>query len=265
MQEPKMLEARQVADDTYTLGAWMPVPGFGVLAVNSFLIKSAEPALIDTGLRSLTDEFMRELQNAIDPSDLRWIWITHSDADHLGSLARILELAPHARVVTTYLGMAKLALNGLPVDRAYLLNPGQSLDVGDRKLAAYAPPVFDAPETTAVFDSRSRILFSADSFGALLPEVAEAGDSISADVLRQGMHAWAAVDAPWLKLVDPQLFAGGIRKFRDLQPEQILSSHLPAASRGILSDLFENLASAPEAPAFVGPDQAALEQMMAAA
>jgi glyoxylase-like metal-dependent hydrolase (beta-lactamase superfamily II) len=77
--------------------------------------------------------------STIDPADLRWIWITHMDFDHIGNLAAVLELAPQARVVTNYLGMGKMGLIGLPQDRAWLLNPGQSLDVGDRRLHALRP------------------------------------------------------------------------------------------------------------------------------
>ncbi len=75
----------------------------------------------------------------------------------------MLELAPNARIVTTYLGMGKLGIQGFPVERVYLLNPGQSLDVGDRTLQALTPPSYDAPETTALFDNKTRTLFSADS------------------------------------------------------------------------------------------------------
>jgi hypothetical protein len=43
----------------------------------------------------------------------------------------------------------------------------------------------------------------------------------------------------------------------------VLSSHLPAASGSSLERLLGALAEVPDAPAFVGPDQVALEQMLA--
>jgi flavorubredoxin len=173
MQTPTLFEPLRLDADTCQLGSWMPVPGLGLLPVNAYVIAAREPVLIDTGLGALRDDFVAALGRVIDPAELRWIWITHMDADHIGNLPAVLARAPRARVVTTYLGLGKLGLLGLPQERARLLNPGQTLDVGDRGLTALVPPTFDAPETTALLDGRTRNLFSADAFGAVLPEVAE--------------------------------------------------------------------------------------------
>lgn len=264
MQGPAMLAPRAVAPDTVMLPSYMPVPGFGVLPVNAFVIRGREPVLIDTGLAALRDDFVAALGRSIDPEDLRWIWLTHADADHLGNLAAVLELAPRARVVTTYLGMGKLGLMGMPVDRAFLLNPGQSLDLGDRRLEALAPPCFDAPETTVAFDARTRALFSSDCFGALMDRPAETAAALPEADLVRGMVAWATVDAPWLPMVDRGTFAHALGRVRDLDPATVLGSHLPPAD-GMTGTLLGVLAGAPDAPAFVGPDQAALERMMAQA
>ena len=43
----------------------------------------------------------------------------------------------------------------------------------------------------------------------------------------------------------------------------ILSSHLPAAERSMTARLLDSVAAVPAAGPFVGPDQAALEQMLA--
>ena len=261
MNAPTLLETRRLDADSRLLGAYLPVPGFGVLPINSFLIRAAQPVLIDTGLAALREDFMRALRAEIDPRELRWIWLTHTDADHTGSLEAVLAEAPHARLVTSFIGMAKLSLVGGPVERAYLLNPGQRLNVGDRELLAVRPPTYDAPETTGLFDTRSRNFYSADSFGALLPAPAEDAAAIAPEVLRDGMVTWATIDAPWLGLVDEQRFRSGLDAVRKLAPERLLSSHLPP-SRGMTDALFSLVDSARGAPAFVGPDQAALEKMM---
>jgi hypothetical protein len=62
-------------------------------------------------------------------------------------------------VITTFLGFGMLSLFcPLPPDRMFLLNPGQTLDVGDRTLLAVKPPTFDNPATTAVFDAKPDVL-----------------------------------------------------------------------------------------------------------
>lgn len=263
MNAPTMLETRTVAPDTSSLSAYIPVPGFGVLPVNAFVIHSAQPVLVDTGLAALREDFMRQLHKVIDPQDLRWVWITHADPDHLGNLAAVLDEAPHARVVTTYLGMGKMGMHQLPLERMYLLNPGQELNVGDRLLAALSPPTFDAPETTAVFDGKTRNLFSADCFGALLDKPNHIAAAIAPETLRQGCVNWASVDAPWMRLIDRAKFERRLDAVSTLNAETILSAHLPPA-KSMTSTLLGHLITALDAPQFVGPDQQALEQMMAA-
>lgn len=263
MNQPTMLESRKVAADISSIVSYLPVPGYGVLPVNAFVIHAEQPVLVDTGLASLGDDFMRELRSVINPEELRWIWITHADMDHLGNYQAVLAAAPHARVVTSYIGMAKMSLHGLPIDRVFLLNPGQQLSVGDRRLLAVKPPTYDAPETTGLFDPKSSSLISADSFGALLEKPFETAAEISQNALREGCTLWSTIDAPWLGMIDPDKFGKTLLEIDNLNASTLLSSHLPAADN-MTKDLLAILAEAYKAPAFVGPDQQALENMMAA-
>ncbi|MGD8688838.1 MAG: MBL fold metallo-hydrolase [Gammaproteobacteria bacterium] len=264
MNGPALFDPRPVAAGTTQIGAWMPIPGFGVLPVNTYVIQSAEPVLVDTGLAACRDEFMAHLRQTLDPTELRWIWITHADADHVGNLEAVLAEAPNARVVTTFLGMAKMGLQGIALDRVHLLNPGQQLHVGDRLLRAVSPPTYDAPETTGLFDPSTRTLFSADSFGALLEAPVESASEVAASALRDGCIGWATIDAPWLSLVGSSELATALDPIRQLKPATILSSHLPPA-QGLNDTLFGHLDAARSAPRFAGPDQKAFAQMIAAA
>ena len=106
-------------------------------------------------------------------------------------------------------------------------------------------------------------MFSADCFGALLAEVPENADDLPDEALRQGQVFWATVDSPWLHDTNPATFASALGALRDLQPTMVLSSHLPAAPGRSLDRLIANLEAVPASPPFVGPDQAALEQMLA--
>lgn len=263
MKEPTMLESRKVAPDITALVSYIPIPGYGVLPVNAFVINAKEPVLVDTGLASLRADFMRELRSVIDPGDLRWIWITHADMDHLGNFEAVLADAPNARVVTTYIGMAKMGLHGLPLDRIFLLNPGQLLDVGDRKLLAVTPPTYDAPETTGLFDHKSATFISADCFGALMEQPVENAAEIEQKALREGSILWSSLDAPWLSVIDPEKFGNTLLAIEKLNANTVLSAHLPTAE-GMTKTLLGILAEAHQAPPFVGPDQHALEKMMVA-
>jgi flavorubredoxin len=52
---------------------------------------------------------MKALKSAINPQDLRWVWLTHDDADHTGSLREVLEAAPAARLAVNALAMLRMS------------------------------------------------------------------------------------------------------------------------------------------------------------
>lgn len=53
------------------------------------------------------------------------------------------------------------------------MTPGRSVDLGDRRITLLRPPSYDSPSTIAVYDEKSEVLFSADSFGTALPEMVD--------------------------------------------------------------------------------------------
>jgi flavorubredoxin len=254
----------QPAPDIDVLTSNVPIPGFGLVPVNAFVLHGQEPILVDTGTVVGSDEFMTTLRSVIEPTDLQWIWLTHTDFDHIGSLHALLAENPALRIITTFLGVGIMSLSApLPMDRVHLLNPGQTITIGERTLTAVKPPAFDNPVTTGFYDEKSGTLFSADCFGALLSEVPQSAADLSDEELRQAQVFWATVDSPWLHKIDTAVLAKELNRIREMQPTMVLSSHLPAAPGTMTERLLGSLAQAPAAAPFVGPDQVALEQMLA--
>ena len=225
----------RIGRDVTVLNDQVEVPGLGFLPVNAFVLHAAQPVVIDTGLGLPDRDFVGTLGSVMDPADVRWIWLTHPDRDHTGGLFDLLDAAPQARLITTFLGVGIMSTERpLPLDRVYLLNPGQSLDVGDRALHAFRPPLFDNPATVGFYDDRSRTCFSSDCFGAPLPTAELAGGTdardVPADDLRAAQLLWAAVDSPWVHTANTDRYRQTIRSLQALDPQVILSSHLPAAT-----------------------------------
>ncbi|MBW5484451.1 MBL fold metallo-hydrolase [Streptomyces bambusae] len=257
----------RVGTDTSVLADCLEVPGIGFIPVNAFVLLARQPVVVDTGLGLPDRDFLARLGEVMDPADVRWIWLTHPDRDHTGGLFALLEAAPRARVVTTFLGAGEMSTEcPLPLDRVHLLNPGRRLDVGDRTLYAFRPPLFDNPATVGFYDERTRTCFSSDCFGAPLPtpELATGADvgAVAAADLRGAQLLWATVDSPWVHVADPAKYLANVKALEALDPDVVLSTHLPPAS-GVTATLLDTIARAPDADPFVGPDQAALEQMLA--
>jgi glyoxylase-like metal-dependent hydrolase (beta-lactamase superfamily II) len=262
VETPTARRPFDVGDGITVVPSYLPVPGMGVLPANAFVLDGAEPLLVDTGPGGAQAEFRQALSAAIDPAALHWIWLTHTDPDHVGSLEWVLDAAPDARLITTYLAVGKLGLQmEVPMDRLYWVNPGTTIVLGDRRLEALRPPSFDAPETTAFFEHSSRTLFSADSFGSLLQSPASDAADLPAGELADGMALWATIDSPWLTHTDRPSLDAALASLRALGATRVLSSHLPPAT-GMTTTLFDHLAGVPGRPPWVGPDQAALDALL---
>lgn len=251
---PVMAPARALGNQWTSLPAWVPIPGLGMLANNTFVHTGREPMLVDTGMGMFGDAFVEALAGVVDPADLRWIWISHTDPDHTGNLQRILDLAPRARVLVGLLGHAKMELAGMDVSRNQLVMPGDQLTLGDRRLRAVRPPIYDAPETLGFIDDAGT-MYTVDSFGAVLPDITPDLDDVDEITLRNGMAAWGALDAPWQADLDPALRERRFGAVEKLSPSLLLTAHLPTSTRPGQRLATAALAAASRLPA----DMAALD------
>src|SRR5438046_7298322 len=66
------------APDIEVLTSNFPIPGYGLVPINAFVIKGSEPILVETGAAIERAEFMEALRSVIDPAARRWIWPSHT-------------------------------------------------------------------------------------------------------------------------------------------------------------------------------------------
>lgn len=256
-----------ISSETSMFTSAAPIPMIGVLPVNAYLIRGDQPTLIDAGITPERNEFVAALKELIDPRDLQWIVITHADRDHTGALMQLLDEAPSARVVTSFVtvGIMSVGNEPIPPERAHLVRDGSTVDIGDRTLTATRPPLFDNPGTLAFFDPKQSILFSADCFGAAFPTpesaLAEDVAVIPDDELTPAQLLWGSVDSPWSHYVEDARFAANLARFVQPGPETVLSTHLPPI-RSDLDRHVQTLSTLPSSTPYVTPDQAALEAFM---
>ena len=266
MNQPFVGDPFQVLPDTHVVPTYWPVPGLGTIPMNAFVLRAAEPVLVDTGVGILSDEFLSALGEVVDPAELRWIWLTHEDRDHTGSLGRLLDLAPNATVLGTFMTFGRAAPDGpLPPERTRIVNPGDTVHVGDRVLQAVRPPLFDSPGTLGFLDRSTGAYVSSDCFGAPLPpDLVTAGstEQVDPEVLRSMQVAWATTDSPWVTNADRDALREQVETVRRMDPSLLLSSHLPPVRRGIDHSL-DSVLAAREAEPMPGPTQEQIEALLA--
>ena len=255
----------QGSSDVYVFPANLSLPGVGVLPVNAYLLMAEEPVLIDTGIGIDTEDFLTAVSSFLPLEQLKWVWLTHDDADHTGSIQRVMELAPNATLVTHAMSALRMGTWWpVPMERVHAIRFGDEIHVGDRTLTAIAPPLFDNPMSTGALDQSTGALFTVDAFGAILPEATQDAADVPPDALAGGMVGWATTDSPWAHVTDRAKFSEVLDRVRQIRPTRIFSSHLPAASGTSTEDFLRLLETVPDAEPFMPPDAEQFAQMIAA-
>jgi flavorubredoxin len=265
MDFPTMGDPINVAADTWVLPTAIPIPGMGILNMNPMVIKGEQPVLIDTCAPILRDEYLRRVFDLVEPDDVRWIFLSHDDRDHSGNIIQVLERCPNARLISNFVGIGRMGEEWqFPMPRVYFANDGDRFDAGDRELVAIRPPFFDSPATRGLWDSSTGMYFSADAFGAVIPEQVGDARDVSAEAYAEGFNWFNRANHPWHVLTDPNKVDAAVDVIRKLDAQVIVSTHGPAAT-GISQKLCDMLSAVSTMEPLPLPDQAALEQMLAAA
>jgi flavorubredoxin len=136
---------------------------------NAYLIfGSQKTALIDT-----VDPTMGEvLESSLDElgvKDIDYVVANHAEQDHSGTLPRVVERYPQAKVVTTPKCKDMLIdLLMIPEDRFITVKDGETISLGDKTLEFIHAPWVHWPETMLTYLREDRILFPCDFFGSHL-------------------------------------------------------------------------------------------------
>lgn len=143
-------------------GIW-PIPR-GV-SYNSYLIRDEKVALIDTIKDLSVSGYLRRLRHLLGPErQVDYLIINHLEPDHSGAIPLIKDAFPKIQVI----GNKKTAefVNDLyGVRDVRIIQDGEELNLGRRKLRFLLTPMVHWPETMMTYETTDRILFSGDAFG----------------------------------------------------------------------------------------------------
>ena len=241
--QPELLPTQPyaVTPDTFLMPtlAVDPLSG-GSLGVHSLVIRGSEPLVVDTSVPLVHETWVEHVTSVVDLDDVRWIYISHDDHDHIGNLEWMLEHCPNATLLATFPIVHRLAGDmDLPLERMRIMNAGDTLDIGDRTITAVVPPLFDSPATRGVFDSKNRLLWAADSFGALFPGAVYEANDIPTEMFNESFFALNAANSPWAQWLDPAKFAAHAADSAALRPEVVVSAHGPVLRGERITDAYQ--------------------------
>ncbi|HEX7132852.1 MAG TPA: MBL fold metallo-hydrolase [Iamia sp.] len=234
--------------------------------VNSMVIRGAEPIVVDTGTYGNRERWLDDVFSLVEPEDIRWVFLSHDDHDHVGNLVPLLEAAPQATLVTTWFSGERLVGDmDVPLARQRWVNDGESFDAGDRTLVAVRPPIYDSPTTRSLFDPITGVLWAADAFATAVPVPVDDVADLDPEFWAESFSVLNRVVSPWHELVDPAKFEAVVDKTARLDPTIIASGHSPVITGRNVDEAFRmtsGLAGAEPAPL---PGQPDLDALVAAA
>ncbi len=133
---------------------------------NSYLIRGEKIALVDTSHEKFRQLYFDSLNGLINPQEIDYLIISHTEPDHSGLVRDLLQLAPNITVVGSKVAIQFLEnLVHHPFQRQLVKN-GDQLDLGNGHILEFVnAPNLHWPDTIFTYDHGSGILFTCDAFG----------------------------------------------------------------------------------------------------
>lgn len=137
------------------------------MSYNSYVIKDEKIAVMDTVDVNFAEEWLANIAQVLDGAKPDYLIVQHMEPDHSANITKFVEAYPEAKVV----GNAKTFqmienFFGLNLtDKQEVVTNNGTLSLGSHELTFVFAPMVHWPEVMVTYDSKDKILFSADAFG----------------------------------------------------------------------------------------------------
>ncbi len=137
------------------------------MAYNSYVILDQKIAVMDTVDRNFKFEWLNNLDEALGGRKPDYLVVQHMEPDHSANIFNFMESYPDAVIVSSAKAftMMKNFFGTEFEDRRIVVKEGDTLELGEHTLAFVAAPMVHWPEVIMTYDTKDKVLFSADGFG----------------------------------------------------------------------------------------------------
>lgn len=137
------------------------------VSYNSYIIFDEKITIMDTVDARATDEWVKNIEEALDGKEPSYLVISHLEPDHAANIGVIAHKYPNMQLI----GNAK-TFQMLPqffdedfADRQVVVKEGDEISLGSHSLTFVMAPMVHWPEVMVAYEKTEKILFSADGFG----------------------------------------------------------------------------------------------------
>jgi len=137
------------------------------MAYNSYVILDNKVAVMDTVDRRFTQEWLDNLENALDGRKPDYLIVQHMEPDHSANILNFMNNYPEATIASSAKAFTMMGnfFGTQFEDRRIVVGEGDTLSLGEHTLHFVAAPMVHWPEVIVTYDDKDKVLFSADGFG----------------------------------------------------------------------------------------------------
>ena len=137
------------------------------MAYNSYVIMDEKIAVMDTVDANFTHQWLDNIRNALSGRQPDYLVVQHMEPDHSANIMNFIKTYPTAKIVSSAkaFAMMKQFFGTDFSDGRIVVGEGDTLALGEHTLTFVTAPMVHWPEVIVTYDSKDKVLFSADGFG----------------------------------------------------------------------------------------------------
>lgn len=138
------------------------------MAYNSYVIVDEKVAIMDTVDQNFGEEWLANVEEALGDRKPDYLVVQHMEPDHSANIAKFVEKYPDTVIVgnaKTFTMIGNFFDFELADDKKLVVGNGATLELGSHTLTFVFAPMVHWPEVMVTYDSKDKVLFSADGFG----------------------------------------------------------------------------------------------------
>ncbi|MBU5454672.1 FAD-dependent oxidoreductase [Caproiciproducens sp. MSJ-32] len=224
----------ELKKDIYWIGALDPnLRVFDIImytpygtSYNSYVVKGSEKiALFETVKVQFFDQYLERLKSLnIDITKIDYIIVDHTEPDHAGSVAKLLELSPNAKIVGSATALSFLKDIANRDFEAITVKHGSEISLGNKTLRFISAPFLHWPDSIYTYLVEDEVLITCDSFGSHY-----SSENIINSKVENREHYMEALKYYYDMIFGPfkPYVLKAIDKIKDLKIDMILPGHGP--------------------------------------
>ena len=193
---------------------------------NSYVVKGSEKtALFETVKVEFFDQYIERLKDLdIDITKIDYIVVDHTEPDHAGSVAKLLDISPNAKLVGSVPAINFLKKIANRDFESITVGDGDSICLGDKTLQFISAPFLHWPDSIYTYIPEDELLITCDSFGSHYSSEAVINSKVEnkEHYMEALKYYYDCIFGPYKPYV-----LSAITKIEDLKIDMILPGHGP--------------------------------------